>query len=124
MKEKHRGKQLKEKATRKEVREKNSKVEEECIAFLDHSESDEDFDLSMLPDLDRYTDSDQEADPESHGGCGKNKQPSGGGASAVETAPRRNKIKLSKEDSFATLGTGFSLVEDEALVLHLLNNQS
>ncbi|XP_033002149.1 probable ATP-dependent RNA helicase DDX10 [Lacerta agilis] len=124
IKEKHREKRLKEKAARREARKKNAKVEEECVAFLDRSESDDDFDPSILPDPDRYTDSDQEADPESHGGPGMDKQRSGGSTSAVETAPRRKKIKLSKEDSFATLDTGLSLAEDEALVLHLLNNQS
>nr|XP_034970311.1 probable ATP-dependent RNA helicase DDX10 isoform X1 [Zootoca vivipara] len=124
IKEKHREKRLKEKAARREARKKNSKVEEECVAFLDRSESDDDFDPSILPDPDRYTDSDQEADPESHDGPGMDKQRSGGSTSAVETVPRRKKIKLSKEDSFATLDTGLSLAEDEALVLHLLNNQS
>ncbi|CAI5773229.1 probable ATP-dependent RNA helicase DDX10 [Podarcis lilfordi] len=124
IKEKHREKRLKEKAARREARKKNAKVEEECVAFLDRSESDDDFDPSILPDPDRYTDSDQEADPESHGGPGMDKQRSGGSASAVETVPRRKKIKLSKEDSFATLDTGLSLAEDEALVLHLLNSQN
>ncbi|XP_061484627.1 probable ATP-dependent RNA helicase DDX10 [Rhineura floridana] len=123
IKEKHKEKRLKERAARREARKKSAKVEEEDIAFLDHSESDNEFDPSTLPDPDRYTDSDQEADPEHYGKPGMKKQRFGGGASAMETVPRK-KMKLSKEDSFAPLDTGLSLAEDEALVLHLLNNQS
>ncbi|XP_053168415.1 probable ATP-dependent RNA helicase DDX10 [Hemicordylus capensis] len=122
IKEKHREKRLKEKAARREARKRNAKVEEEDVAFLDHSESDE-FDPSTLPDPDRYRDSDQ-TEPESFDELGTSKQRFGGSTSAVEMAPKRKKMKLSQEDSFAPLDTGLSLAEDEALVLHLLNSRS
>ncbi|CAI5771441.1 Hypothetical predicted protein [Podarcis lilfordi] len=73
-------------------RKKNAKMEEECVAFLGRSENGDEFFPSILPDPDRYTDSDQEADPESHwGGPGMDKRHSGGSTSAVETAPRGKK---------------------------------
>ncbi|XP_062983148.1 probable ATP-dependent RNA helicase DDX10 [Elgaria multicarinata webbii] len=122
IKEKHREKRLKEKAARREARKRSAKVEEENVAFLDCSESDDEFDPSTLPDPDRYRDSDQEADPESCGELGMEKQHFGRSPSAVESAPKRKKMKLIQEDSFAPLDTGLSLAEDEALVLHLLNN--
>ncbi|KYO44918.1 putative ATP-dependent RNA helicase DDX10 isoform B [Alligator mississippiensis] len=61
IKEKHREKRLKEKAARREARGENKKVEE-VMAFLDHSESEEEFDPSSLPDPDKCRDSDQEED--------------------------------------------------------------
>ncbi|XP_044297370.1 probable ATP-dependent RNA helicase DDX10 isoform X1 [Varanus komodoensis] len=121
IKEKHREKRLKEKAARREARKRNAK--EENVAFLDHSESEDEFDPSTLPDPDRCRGSDQEADSESCGELGMEKQHFGRSTSAEERAPKRKKMKLNQEDSFAPLDTGLSLAEDEALVLHLLNSQ-
>lgn len=42
-------------------------AEEEDVAFLHHSGSDDDFDPSTLPDPDRYRDSDQDVDSEDFG---------------------------------------------------------
>nr|XP_060626974.1 probable ATP-dependent RNA helicase DDX10 [Anolis sagrei ordinatus] len=124
IKEKHREKRLKEKAARREARKRSAKVEEENVAFLDYSESDGEFDPSTLPDPDRYRDSDQEADQETHNEPGMDKQLPGRRTSAAKAEPKRKKMKLSLKDSFEPLDTGLSLAEDEALVLHLLNSQS
>ncbi|KAJ7320155.1 hypothetical protein JRQ81_019666 [Phrynocephalus forsythii] len=124
VKEKHREKRLKEKAARREARKRNAKVEEEHTAFLDHSESDGEFDPSSLPDPDKYGDSAQEDDAENHGELVKNKRQFEGSTSAPDISPKRKKMKLHQEDSFAPLDTGLSLAEDEALVLHLLNSRS
>ena len=40
-------------------------AEEETVAFLAHSGSEEEFDPSTLPDPDKYKDSDEEQDSES-----------------------------------------------------------
>ncbi|XP_066476098.1 probable ATP-dependent RNA helicase DDX10 [Tiliqua scincoides] len=124
IKEKHREKRLKEKAARREARKGNAKVKEEDVVFLYHSGSDDDFDPSTLPDPDKYRDSDQDNDSEGFGELGIGKHHSGGSTTAAEVAPKRKKMKLSQEDSFAPLDTGLSLAEDEALVLHLLNSRS
>ncbi|XP_054830831.1 probable ATP-dependent RNA helicase DDX10 [Eublepharis macularius] len=124
IKEKHREKRLKEKAARREARKRNAKDEEEQVAFLDHSDSGDEFDPSTLPDPDQYRETDQEDDPESFGGHRTDKQHFGGSRTAVATAPKRKKMKLSQEDSFASLDTGLSLAEDEALVLQLLSSRS
>uniref|UniRef100_A0A803TAY5 ATP-dependent RNA helicase n=1 Tax=Anolis carolinensis TaxID=28377 RepID=A0A803TAY5_ANOCA len=127
IKEKHRVSEvrcnlLKEKAARREARKRS--VEEENVAFLDHSESDGEFDPSTLPDPDRHRDSDQEADLETHSELGMDKQPLGKRLSATKGEPKRKKMKFSLKDSSEPLDTGLSLAEDEALVLHLLNSQS
>ncbi|XP_063161883.1 probable ATP-dependent RNA helicase DDX10 [Candoia aspera] len=121
IKEKHREKRLKEKAARRETRKINTKTEEDPVAFLDHSDSDEEFDPSTLPDPDGYRDDEQEILPKSHRECGTDKRRLGGSKSAVETPQKRKKMKLNQEDVFLPLDTGLSLAEDEALVLHLLN---
>ncbi|KAM6446867.1 putative ATP-dependent RNA helicase DDX10 [Liasis olivaceus] len=122
IKEKHREKRLKEKAARRETRKINTKTEEDTVAFLDHSASGEEFDPNTLPDPDGYRDDEQEILPKSHSERGMDKRRLGGSKSAVETPQKRKKIKLNQEDSFLPLDTGLSLAEDEALVLHLLNN--
>ncbi|XP_015270882.1 PREDICTED: probable ATP-dependent RNA helicase DDX10 [Gekko japonicus] len=124
IKEKHREKRLKEKAARREARKRNAKDEEEEVAFLDCSDSDDEFDPSTLPDPDQYRETDQEDDPESSGGLGMGEQQFGGSRTTVAAAPKRKKMKLSQEDSFASLDTGLSLAEDEALVLQLLSGRS
>uniref|UniRef100_A0A670ZKX4 ATP-dependent RNA helicase n=1 Tax=Pseudonaja textilis TaxID=8673 RepID=A0A670ZKX4_PSETE len=119
IKEKHREKRLKEKAARREARKMNAKIEEDTIAFLDHSDSDEEFDPSTLPDPDGYKDVKQEILPKSH----RYFRRLDGSKSAVETPQKKKKkMKVNQEDSFLPLDTGLSLAEDEALVLQLLNN--
>ncbi|XP_034265555.1 probable ATP-dependent RNA helicase DDX10 [Pantherophis guttatus] len=122
IKEKHREKRLKEKAARREARKMNAKIEEDTVAVLDHSDSDEEFDPSTLPDPDGYKDDEQEILPKSHSKRGMDKRRLDGSKSAVETPQKRKKMKVNQEDSFLALDTGLSLAEDEALVLQLLNN--
>ncbi|ETE70418.1 putative ATP-dependent RNA helicase DDX10, partial [Ophiophagus hannah] len=122
IKEKHREKRLKEKAARREARKMNAKIEEDTVAFLDHSDSDEEFDPSTLPDPDGDKDDEQEILPKSHSKRGMDKRRLDGSKSAVETPQKRKKMKVNQEDSFLPLDTGLSLAEDEALVLQLLNN--
>ncbi|NXN91634.1 DDX10 helicase, partial [Rhinopomastus cyanomelas] len=135
VKEKHREKRLKEKAARREARNKNAEeAEEETVAYLAHSGSEEEFDPSTLPDPDKHRDSDGEQDEhdsaseesyvELEKSAGK-KRRAGTGSSADDTPPKRKKVKLSQEeDSYSPLDTGLSLAEDEELVLHLLNSRS
>ncbi|XP_070798960.1 probable ATP-dependent RNA helicase DDX10 [Pituophis catenifer annectens] len=122
IKEKHREKRLKEKAARREARKMNAKIEEDTVAVLDYSDSDEEFDPSTLPDPDGYKDDEQEILPKSHSKRGMDKRRLDGSKSAVETPQKRKKMKVNQEDSFLALNTGLSLAEDEALVLQLLNN--
>ncbi|XP_077197725.1 putative ATP-dependent RNA helicase DDX10 [Paroedura picta] len=124
IKEKHREKRLKEKAAKREARKRNAKDEEEEVAILDRSDSDDEFDPSTLPDPDRYRETDQEDNPESFGGLGTSKQHFGGSGTAAAAVPKRKRMKRSQEDSFASLDTGLSLAEDEALVLQLLSSHS
>ncbi|KAM6316627.1 putative ATP-dependent RNA helicase DDX10 [Aegotheles albertisi] len=131
VKEKHREKRLKEKAARREARNKNAQVEEETVAFLAHSESEEEFDPSTLPDPDKYKDS-EEQDSESEDSYSELEEKSGrrkrsyGDSTAAEEMPlNRKKAKFSEEeDSYLPLDTGLSLAEDEELVLRLLNSHS
>ncbi|XP_014456199.1 probable ATP-dependent RNA helicase DDX10 [Alligator mississippiensis] len=128
IKEKHREKRLKEKAARREARGENKKVEE-VMAFLDHSESEEEFDPSSLPDPDKCRDSDQEEDcdiKDSSGGPGERngRRKRSSKVAAEEMPVKRKKARLNHEDSFVPLDTGLSLAEDEELVLHLLNSHS
>ncbi|XP_058040993.1 probable ATP-dependent RNA helicase DDX10 isoform X1 [Ahaetulla prasina] len=122
IKEKHREKRLKEKAARREARKMNAKIEEDIVAVLDHSDSDEEFDPSTLPDPDGYKDDKQEIFPKSHSKRGMDKRRLDGSKSSVETPQKRKKMKVNQEDSLLPLDTGLSLAEDEALVLQLLNN--
>ncbi|KAK9402437.1 putative ATP-dependent RNA helicase DDX10 [Crotalus adamanteus] len=122
IKEKHREKRLKEKAARREARKMNAKIEEDTVALLDHSDSDEEFDPSTLPDPDGPKDEEQEILPKNHSKRGMDKQQLDGSKSEGETTQKRKKMKTNQEDSFLPLDTGLSLAEDEALVLQLLNN--
>ncbi|KAF1652696.1 putative ATP-dependent RNA helicase DDX10, partial [Eudyptes chrysocome] len=132
VKEKHREKRLKEKAARREARSKNVQAEEETVAFLAHSGSEEEFDPSTLPDPDKYKDSDEEQDSESEDSCSELEERSGrkkrsySNSNAAEEMPlKRKKAKFSQEeDPYLPLDTGLSLAEDEELVLHLLNSHS
>ncbi|XP_039194528.1 probable ATP-dependent RNA helicase DDX10 [Crotalus tigris] len=122
IKEKHREKRLKEKAARREARKMNAKIEEDTVALLDHSDSDEEFDPSTLPDPDGPKDEEQEILPKNHSKRGMDKQQLDGSKSEGETTQKRKKMKTNQEDSFLPLDTGLSLAEDEALVVQLLNN--
>ncbi|XP_072706676.1 probable ATP-dependent RNA helicase DDX10 [Ciconia boyciana] len=132
IKEKHREKRLKEKAARREARNKNTQVEEETVAFLAHSGSEEEFDPSTLPDPDKYKDSDEEQDSESEDSyseleekSGRKKRSYSNNNAAEEMPLKRKKAKFSQEeDPYLPLDTGLSLAEDEELVLHLLNSHS
>ncbi|XP_010164131.1 probable ATP-dependent RNA helicase DDX10, partial [Antrostomus carolinensis] len=106
--------------------------EEETVAFLDHSGSEEEFDPSTLPDPDKYKDSDEEQDSESEESYSELQEKSGrkkrsySNSTAEEEMPlKRKKAKFSQEeDPYLPLDTGLSLAEDEELVLHLLNSHS
>ncbi|KAF1497747.1 putative ATP-dependent RNA helicase DDX10, partial [Eudyptula minor] len=132
VKEKHREKRLKEKAARREARSKNVQAEEETVAFLAHSGSEEEFDPSTLPDPDKYKDSDEGQDSESEDSYSELEERSGrkkrsySNSNAAEEMPlKRKKAKFSQEeDPYLPLDTGLSLAEDEELVLHLLNSHS
>ncbi|XP_021141956.2 probable ATP-dependent RNA helicase DDX10 isoform X2 [Columba livia] len=133
VKEKHREKRLKEKAARREARNANAQDEEETVAFLAHSGSEEEFDPSTLPDPDKYKDSDEEQDSESRSSQSEFEEESGrkkrnyssNSAAAEEMPPKRKKVKFSQEqEPCLPLDTGLSLAEDEELVLHLLNSHS
>uniref|UniRef100_A0A8C0EYL1 ATP-dependent RNA helicase n=1 Tax=Bubo bubo TaxID=30461 RepID=A0A8C0EYL1_BUBBB len=113
---------------RKKVKEKH-RVEEETVAFLAHSGSEEEFDPSTLPDPDKYKDSDEEQDSESEDSYSElekseRKKRSYSNSTAAEEIPlKRKKAKFSQEeDPYLPLDTGLSLAEDEELVLHLLNS--
>ncbi|XP_014821689.1 PREDICTED: probable ATP-dependent RNA helicase DDX10 isoform X1 [Calidris pugnax] len=133
IKEKHREKRLKEKAARREARNKNAQqAEEETVAYLAHSGSEEEFDPSTLPDPDKYKDSDEEQDSESEDSYSDLEEKSGrkkrsySNSNAAEEMPLKGKkAKISQEeDPYLPLDTGLSLAEDEELVLHLLNSHS
>ncbi|KAM4681799.1 putative ATP-dependent RNA helicase DDX10 [Amazona ochrocephala] len=132
VKEKHREKRLKEKAARREARNNNTQAEEETVAFLAHSGSEEEFDPSTLPDPDKYKDSDEEQNSESEDSYSELEEKSGrkkrsySNSTAAEEMPlKRKKAKFSQEEEpCLPLDTGLSLAEDEELVLHLLNSRS
>ncbi|RMC07325.1 hypothetical protein DUI87_16784 [Hirundo rustica rustica] len=107
-------------------------AEEETVAFLAHSGSEEEFDPSTLPDPDKYKDSDAEQDSESEESyseleeeTGRKKRSYSNSATAEEMPLKRKKMQFSQEeDSYLPLDTGLSLAEDEELVLHLLKSHN
>uniref|UniRef100_A0A8B9QM53 ATP-dependent RNA helicase n=1 Tax=Anas platyrhynchos TaxID=8839 RepID=A0A8B9QM53_ANAPL len=115
---------------RKKIKEKH-RVEDETVAVLAHSGSEDEFDPSTLPDPDKYKDSDEEQDSESEDSHseleekrGRKKRSYGSSNAAEEMPLKRKKAKFSQEeeDPFLPLDTGLSLAEDEELVLQLLNS--
>ncbi|KAF2973698.1 hypothetical protein EK904_004540 [Melospiza melodia maxima] len=120
------------KVDRKEDCKDSPRAEEETVAFLDHSGSEEEFDPSTLPDPDKFKDSDAEQDSESEDSyseleekTGRKKRSYSNSATAEEMPLKRKKMHFSQEeDPCLPLDTGLSLAEDEELVLHLLNSHN
>uniref|UniRef100_A0A8C3TYM0 ATP-dependent RNA helicase n=1 Tax=Catharus ustulatus TaxID=91951 RepID=A0A8C3TYM0_CATUS len=113
---------------RKKVKEKH-RAEEETVAFLAHSGSEDEFDPSTLPDPDKYKDSDVEQDSESEDNyrykMGRKKRSYNNSTTVEEMPLKRKKMQFSQEeDPCLPLDTGLSLAEDEELVLHLLNSHN
>ncbi|KAJ1113655.1 hypothetical protein NDU88_001897 [Pleurodeles waltl] len=137
IKEKHREKRLKAKAARRALSNKPEE-DKEAVAYLDREESEDEIDLSTLPDPDKFRGSDQEDlgneidENESNELVKKTAKRKrtlgigGGGAEGEETPSkiRKKKAKRGPEESAAPLDTGLSLAEDEELVLHLLAGRS
>ncbi|XP_072263686.1 probable ATP-dependent RNA helicase DDX10 [Pyxicephalus adspersus] len=131
IKEKHREKRLKEKAARREasMRDKGEK-EDEAVAYLDH-DSDNEVDLSALPDPDKYRDLEEDDQPMEESSSDNEDIPprkrtfsSRSKENEKTVAAKKKKTALRSEESFKPLNTGLSLAEDEELVLHLLNSRS
>uniref|UniRef100_A0A8C0VVH8 ATP-dependent RNA helicase n=1 Tax=Cyanistes caeruleus TaxID=156563 RepID=A0A8C0VVH8_CYACU len=108
-----------------------SQAEEETVAFLAHSGSEEEFDPSTLPDPDKYKDSDAEQDSESEDSyseleekTGRKRRSYNNSVTAEEMPLKRRKQFSQEEDPCLPLDTGLSLAEDEELVLHLLNSHN
>ncbi|XP_056417643.1 probable ATP-dependent RNA helicase DDX10 [Hyla sarda] len=147
IKEKHRERRLKEKAAkaaRREAKKKPEKDEEEAVAYLDRDDSDDELDLSALPDPDKYRgddddedrgiddDEDQRDDSGEDSNSDHEEKPprkrTFTGKSKVQeektVAAKKRKTAPSSGEPFEPLNTGLSLTEDEELVLHLLSNKS
>ncbi|XP_067889816.1 probable ATP-dependent RNA helicase DDX10 [Heterodontus francisci] len=139
IKEKHRIKRLKEKEARKATR-KKEQPEEEAVAFLDRSDSEDEFDPADLPDPDKYRDSEEDDDrgvseaeeDYSKPAEGKFKRKRNDSHSShdeceemitTQKGKRRMKSEIDS-DEHRPLDTGLSLAEDEELVLHLLNSRN
>ncbi|XP_063807665.1 probable ATP-dependent RNA helicase DDX10 isoform X2 [Pseudophryne corroboree] len=134
IKEKHREKRLKEKAARRATSKRGKEEEEEeAVAYLDRNDSEDEVDLSALPDPDKYRDvedndegsieesiSDREEVPQrkrTFSSRSEDQKPK-------SVATKKKKTTPSSMESFEPLNTGLSLAEDEQLVLHLLGNKS
>lgn len=132
IKEKHRERRLKEKAARRASSRKDKEEEEdETVAYLDH-DSDNEVDLSALPDPDKYRDVEEDEQPtEESSSDGEEvpprKRPFSSTSKEKEektVAAKKAKATQRSEEPFEPLNTGLSLAEDEELVLHLLNSSS
>ncbi|XP_053564516.1 probable ATP-dependent RNA helicase DDX10 [Bombina bombina] len=129
IKEKHREKRLKEKAARRAGKKKEEEEEDEAVAYLDHNSEDE-VDLSALPDPDKYKDVDEndesvEENSDNEEGRPRKRPYSDQSENTIEaSASSKKKAKKGRKEQFEPLDTGLSLAEDEELVLHLLGNRS
>ncbi|KAM5180966.1 putative ATP-dependent RNA helicase DDX10 [Mantella aurantiaca] len=132
IKEKHRERRLKEKAARRAASKKGEEAEEdEAVAYLDH-DSDNEVDLSALPDPDKYRDLEEDDEPTEESSSDSNDVPPRKRTFSSRSKEKEEKTVVAKkkkatprsEESFEPLNTGLSLAEDEELVLHLLNNSS
>ncbi|KAM9319833.1 putative ATP-dependent RNA helicase DDX10 [Gastrophryne carolinensis] len=131
IKEKHREKRLKEKAARREANKKQEEGEEdEDVAYLDHDSEDE-VDLSALPDPDKYRDLEENDDQSMKEGSSDHedslprKRTVGSKSKSKAVTPvsaKKRKAAPRSKESAEPLNTGLSLAEDEELVLHLLSN--
>ncbi|XP_076145090.1 putative ATP-dependent RNA helicase DDX10 [Alosa pseudoharengus] len=140
--EKHREKRLKDKAARreaykqqKEEKEKRKKQEaegneedddesdgDEPVAYLAGAD---DFDISALPDPDKYRDSDSEGSDHERGSRKRRASDSEDEEPVMKNkGKKRSKPEVEPDIESNPLDTGLSLGEDEELVLHLLGQRS
>ncbi|XP_040282193.1 probable ATP-dependent RNA helicase DDX10 [Bufo bufo] len=146
VKEKHRERRLKEKAERRTNKKSEEGDEEEAVAYLDRGDSEDEVDLSALPDPDKYRGEEEEEEDDDDGHDDDVQEDDSGAESNSdheEISPRKRtftgkskdpeekpvsakkrKTTPSSEEPFEPLNTGLSLTEDEELVLHLLSNKS
>ncbi|OCT93228.1 hypothetical protein XELAEV_18016293mg [Xenopus laevis] len=131
IKEKHREKRLKEKAARRAANKKESEEEDEAVAYLDRDGSEDELDISALPDPDKYKDmeesdvgsAEESASDHEEERPKKRPYPSLAGNQAEKSVGiKKKRVKQNSEEDFEPLNTGLSLAEDEELVLHLLSN--
>ncbi|KAG8452938.1 hypothetical protein GDO86_004658 [Hymenochirus boettgeri] len=129
IKEKHREKRLKEKAARRACKKKDED-EEEAVAYLDHNDSEDEVDISALPDPDKYKDMEESNEESSHESDHEEEQPrkrtyqSSAGNQAVKSVGIKRKKRNESSDEYEPLNTGLSLAEDEELVMQLLNSRN
>lgn len=105
--------------------------EDETVAYLDH-DSDNEVDLSALPDPDKYRNVEEDEQPtEESSSDGEEVPPRKRPFSSISkekeektVAAKKAKATQRSEEPFEPLNTGLSLAEDEELVLHLLNSSS
>ncbi|XP_073518536.1 probable ATP-dependent RNA helicase DDX10 [Phyllobates terribilis] len=150
IKEKHRERRLKEKEAKREAHKKPEEEDEEAVAYLDQDDSEDELDLSALPDPDKYRggdndsgdddgdgdydgDGDHEDDRSEEESSSDHEEmtsrkrifPSKSKGPVEKTvAAKKRKMTPNSEEPFEPLNTGLSLREDEELVLHLLSNKS
>lgn len=128
VREKHRKRRLKAKEARRGASKKQSDKsdeEDEVVAYLAKHSEDE-FDPSDLPDPDKRSSSESEEKDQEERMKGAKRQLSSESESSAEedkepTTTKRLKVRSREEEEHTTLDTGFSLAEDEELVLHLLS---
>ncbi|KAM8975467.1 putative ATP-dependent RNA helicase DDX10 isoform 3-T3 [Pelodytes ibericus] len=132
IKEKHREKRLKDKAARRAAS-KRADEEDEAVAYLDRNESDEEVDISALPDPDKYKDVDENeeepveeknSDFEEEHSRKRVHSSTEEKTSEIPVGRKKKKTTQSPDELYEPLNTGLSLTEDEELVLHLLSGKS
>ncbi|NP_001096151.1 probable ATP-dependent RNA helicase DDX10 [Xenopus tropicalis] len=133
IKEKHREKRLKEKAARRAANKKESEEEDEAVAYLDHDGSEDELDISALPDPDKYRDMEESdggsaqesaSDHEEERPKKRTYQSLAGNQAEKSVGIKKKRAKQNSDEDFEPLNTGLSLAEDEELVLHLLGHSS
>ncbi|XP_058145390.1 probable ATP-dependent RNA helicase DDX10 [Dasypus novemcinctus] len=124
---KHREKRLKEREARREVNKRQAMAKDEVEAFLDWSTDDDESDPSILPDPDKYRNS-EESDSEDMENVISDTKKQGmrkrNNSEVEDAGPTSRNRKKAKWETLEPLDTGLSLAEDEELVLHLLKSQS
>ncbi|KAM8975465.1 putative ATP-dependent RNA helicase DDX10 isoform 1-T1 [Pelodytes ibericus] len=133
IKEKHREKRLKDKAARRAASKRADVEEDEAVAYLDRNESDEEVDISALPDPDKYKDVDENeeepveeknSDFEEEHSRKRVHSSTEEKTSEIPVGRKKKKTTQSPDELYEPLNTGLSLTEDEELVLHLLSGKS